>query len=61
MKTIEGVRQNGYAKNAKKKVRRVGYYNGSFARASASQGFFGRPIQSAMQVSAGGPPGTAPQ
>lgn len=45
VKSVKGLKQEGYTRNAKKKARRVGFYSGSFARAPAPQGLSGRLIQ----------------
>ncbi|XP_059295533.1 uncharacterized protein LOC132048863 [Lycium ferocissimum] len=49
VRVVEGIRQEGYAKQAEKKARKRGNFSNSFSRGQSSQVYSGRPIQSAMQ------------
>ncbi|XP_060182236.1 uncharacterized protein LOC132611894 [Lycium barbarum] len=51
---VEGIKQESHAKQIEKKARRRRNFSNSFSRGQSSQVYSGRPVQSAMQVSAEG-------
>ncbi|XP_059295504.1 uncharacterized protein LOC132048836 [Lycium ferocissimum] len=57
VRIVEGIRHESYTRQVEKKARKGGMFSNSFSRGQSSQVYSGRPVQSAMQVSAGGPSG----
>ena len=54
---VEGVKPDDFTMaSTSKRFRKGGEFNGSYSRGQGSGGYTTRPIQSSLQVVAGGPP-----